>query len=261
MISQFFRKMVESHADQLNWPTMIPTLQLVINSSKSSTRGYSPFFLTYFRNPNFPFSELDTQRPQYGSSAVHTRLNIASRIVKQAKDWHDSAMSKAKVQFDKQVRNKRFHPGNIVYVYTSQHQNIHKKFAKRYKGPYLCLNSDNNILDLRPLNGGKTIRAHINNCKLGNLREQLFDFRPSTVTEHVIPVSSNRTRSYKLLAPLTADDDYTPQVEPNADAGQPDQPEPDPPGAGAAAGPAGPVLGLLHHMGELGPKHRQEQHL
>jgi hypothetical protein len=237
MISQFFRKMVESHDDQLNWPSMIPTLQLVINSSKSSTRGFSPFFLTYFRNPNFPFSELVNQRPQYGPSSVHTRLNIASKIVKQARDWHDSAMAKAKVQFDKQVKLKSFHSGNIVYVYTSQHPNIHKKFAKRYKGPYLCLNADNNILDLRPLNGGRTIRAHMNNCKLGTLREQLFDFRPSTVTEHVIPVSSPRARSYHLLAPLAADDDGAPQVNPGADANQPDQPEPDPPGAGVA--PAG----------------------
>jgi hypothetical protein len=158
MISQFFCKMVETHDDQLNWPTMILTLQLIINSTKSSTRGFSPFFLTYFRNPNFPFTVLDTQRHQYGPSTVHTRLNIASQIVKQAKDWHDTAMSKAKLQFDKQVREKDFQ-GNKIYVYTSQHPNIHKKFAKRYKGPYMCLNADNNILDLRPLNGGKDYQS------------------------------------------------------------------------------------------------------
>ena len=105
-------------------------------------------------------------------------------------------MTKAKVQFDKQVRDKEFHQGNIVYVFTSQHPNIHKKIAKRYKGPYMCLNSDNNILDLRPPNGGKTIRAHMNNCKLGTLREQLFDFRPSTVTENVTPATSSQSHTF-----------------------------------------------------------------
>jgi hypothetical protein len=96
---------------------------------------------------------LESQRQQYGSTAVHTRLNVASWIVKQAKEWHDTAMSKAKHQFDKQVKEKVFHTGFVVYVYITQNPSIHKKFAKRYMCPYMCLNVDNNILDLRPLDG------------------------------------------------------------------------------------------------------------
>ena len=55
MISNFMRKMCEDLPSQRNWHLKIPNLQTIINSSVSSTRGFSPFFLTFFRHANFPF--------------------------------------------------------------------------------------------------------------------------------------------------------------------------------------------------------------
>ena len=58
MISNFMRKMCDDLPSQRNWHLKVPNLQTIINSSISSSRGFSPFFLTFFRHANFPFQQL-----------------------------------------------------------------------------------------------------------------------------------------------------------------------------------------------------------
>ena len=243
MISMYFRKIVDNYSDQTSWPAHIATLQLILNASKSTSRGFSPFFLTYFRHPNFPFHDLLRPFRYKEGSSVTAHLNTATKTIKSAQEFIEAATAKAKVQFDKQVKERSFSIGQVVYVYTSQRGKIHKKFAKRYKGPYICLNVDNNILDLRPLGGGKTIRAHKNNCKLGLLRDQFFDFTPTRYgpdTEIEPAVSQSSAHQYRLLSPLSADDqpvqDLPDQQNPPADQG----PDVDPPPPDGAMGGAEP---------------------
>ncbi|MEL6275430.1 MAG: DDE-type integrase/transposase/recombinase [Bacteroidota bacterium] len=182
MIQQFFRKATETLSDQQQWPYKLPTLQLILNSSKSASRQFSPFFLTFFRTANFPFQDLIGWKRNYSeNSTVAERLNLAHTTILQAYKSFEQSFQKSKYQFDKLEYQRSFLPGCIVYVATTQRGKIHHKFAKRYKGPYICLSSsaDSPILILRPLRGGNVIHAHKNNCKLGSLREQLFDFNDS----------------------------------------------------------------------------------
>jgi len=130
MISQFFRKAVSnSYEQQLNWPTHISTLQLVLNCSKSASRQFSPFFLTFFRRANFPFQEMFLPQPNYNeSSTVAQRLNLAHETLKTAYDSFQQSFKKSKYQFDKLEKSRTFKEGSIVYVYTTQRSaKIHHK--------------------------------------------------------------------------------------------------------------------------------------
>ena len=212
MISSFFKKHISSYADQLNWPARIPELQTIINSSKSQSRGFSPFFLTFFRQNNFPFGQLLHSDMDYEDSSVAAKVNSAMRAAKTAHENYLLSFATAKNQFDKAVRANKIETGSVVYVATSQRGRLHHKFGKRFRGPYLCLNIDSNILDLRPLGGGNKVKAHVNNCKLGTFREQLFDFRfdkdkENTNTDRVIDPPY-----YELLTPTILDD--TPTLDP-----------------------------------------------
>ena len=232
MITQFFRKATGSYDDQANWFRHLSTLQLVLNSSKSASRLYSPFFLTFFRQANFPFQQLLLPTKNYNeNSTVAARVDLAHKTVSLAYKSFQDSFAKSKYQFDKLERSKAFREGSIVYVWTTQRPaRIHHKFAKRYRGPYICLNAERDVLDLRPLSGGKMIQVHKNNCKLGSLREQLFDFSdttPSGAPENEENVQIHRPTFFQLQ-PLDLLDEAAPVPDPPGV--EPDQPDaPDPP--------------------------------
>ena len=58
MILAYFRKTTDTLAEQSLWHLKIPEFQTIINSTSSSSRGFSPFFMTYFRHANFPFRSM-----------------------------------------------------------------------------------------------------------------------------------------------------------------------------------------------------------
>ena len=56
-----------------------------VNSATSKSREHSPFFLTFFRHPNFPFASLTSSRPSLSeASTVAARLNFSAQILAQA---------------------------------------------------------------------------------------------------------------------------------------------------------------------------------
>ena len=72
-----------------------------------------------------------------------------------------------KTQFDKTVKDRKFPVGSKVFVQTSQRAGLRKKLAKPFKGPFTCLEElSNENIRLVPMNGGRTISVHKNDCKL-----------------------------------------------------------------------------------------------
>ena len=141
-------KMCEDVPLQRNWHLQIPNLLTVINSSVSSTRGFSPFFLTFFRHANFPFQKLKSQTiTNNENSTVTARFNMAQDTLQQCHDVLGLSFEAAKARFDKKHQQQSFQPGDTVFVETRQRNLLHKKFADRYKGPYKVLEllSNNNI--------------------------------------------------------------------------------------------------------------------
>ena len=84
MITQFLKKTIADITEQKNWPYKIPELQTIINSTTSSSRRYSPFFLTFLKHPNFPFQQLLTALPNYSDQSILTaRFNLSNQLIKE----------------------------------------------------------------------------------------------------------------------------------------------------------------------------------
>ena len=156
----------------------LPDFQTIINSTSSFSRGHSPFFLTYFRHPHFPFQHLSNRdRNLNEHSTVDFRLNISQQTLKEAAEHVEAHHHLTKAQFDKNVKEREFPIGCKVFVQTSQRAGLSKKLARPYKGPFICLEElSNGNLRLAPMNGGRTISVHKNHCKLAPHRLQHPNF-------------------------------------------------------------------------------------
>ena len=142
---------------------------LITNSSISKTRGFSPFFLTYFKHPNFPFQDFNKQNPLYqDNSNVTDLINKYQKYISTAASNSLNSFEAYTSQFDNKSTILKFELGDLIYIHTTQRGSMHHKFANRFKGPYVIVAFlGNNNLQLKPLHGGKTIRVHKNNCKKG----------------------------------------------------------------------------------------------
>ena len=210
MIINYLRKSSVTYEDQANWPLKLPDLQTVLNSSLSGSRGFSPFFLTFFKHANFPFQQLAESQPNLNdSSSLAARFNLSIKTLKTCQANLDQAFEASKKQFDKRARPSRISPGDLVYVSTSQRGKMHHKFADRFKGPYTCLQElDNDNLYLVPLNEGKPISAHRNNCKLAPVRHAHLRFQnPTPLTTGTPALSQSRSAWDKTFPALLDDDD------------------------------------------------------
>ena len=70
MITQFLKKVISNNSEHKDWPHKIPELQTILNSTTSSSRNYSPFFLTFLKHLNFPFQELLHAKPYYSDDSM-----------------------------------------------------------------------------------------------------------------------------------------------------------------------------------------------
>ena len=101
MILNYVRKNIETLAEQGIWHEMIPDFQTIVNSTVSKSRGFSPFFLTFFRHANFPFTSLVTERPSLGEhNTMHARINFSQKILKQAEGVNAEMFKANKMSYD-----------------------------------------------------------------------------------------------------------------------------------------------------------------
>ena len=245
MIISFFRKLITSPRTQALWDEALPDFQTIINSASSSARNHSPFFLTFFRYPNFPFQALIQRKPNLDeASSVAARLNFSTEILLQAAEHLRAESSLTKEQFDKQVFLRSFPIGCKVYVRTSERFGLSKKMSKPFKGPYVCLQEGKNgNLHLLPIGGGRTIHVHKNNCKLAPYRSQhLLAHEDPDLPEDNSPLPPSKNRfKYSAFDPQILDEGETPEAdvsdELNPPAGEgagledPDIEMPSPPGS------------------------------
>ena len=128
MITQFLKKVISNISEKKEWPYKIPELQTILNSTTSSSRNYSPFFLTFLKHPNFPFQELLQSKPHYlDNSLLATRFNLSNQLVKECKKALEDSFAQAKTSFDNNARPNKIHIGDTVYVETSQRWQLHYK--------------------------------------------------------------------------------------------------------------------------------------
>ena len=156
MLISYFKKLIHSSTTQSHWDETLADFQTIINSTGSASRKHSPFFLTFFRHPHFPFQHLSNRDHNFDeNSSVEAQLNLSKQILKEAADHVDSYHALTKRQFDKYIKERKFPIGCKVFVQTSQRAGLSKKLAKPFKVPYTCLEElSNGNLKLVPMARG-----------------------------------------------------------------------------------------------------------
>ena len=136
-ITQMIRQCI--HPNQKDWVTKLPAIEFAINSARSASTGYAPFFLNFGRMPrsmiwNHASSE---EYPAVRNFAMQKKLALMSA--------HDSILA-ARVKQTRDANKKRqtvpFKAGDLVYL-SSKHVSFPKGLARKlipkFLGPYKVL--------------------------------------------------------------------------------------------------------------------------
>ena len=136
-VTQMLRQCINS--DQKDWVSKLPAIEFAINSARSESTGYAPFFLNFGRMPramvfNNPSSD---EYPAVKEFALQKKLALI--------DAHDSIIA-ARVKQTRNGNRKRqivpFQSGDFVYL-SSKHISFKKGLARKllpkYLGPYKIL--------------------------------------------------------------------------------------------------------------------------
>ena len=140
MLLNFARLFTNDYRSQSLWDLRLPMCVLILNSTKSVSRNFSPFFLTYFRHARLPYHALLNKPLNYDeSSDTARRLQEANKILKASADYIDRSFDKYKAGHDSKLKQPKFPVGCKLFVRTSQRGKIAFKLAKNWSGPYICL--------------------------------------------------------------------------------------------------------------------------
>ena len=141
-ITQMLRQCV--HPSQKDWVAKLPAIEFAINSARSESTGYAPFFLNSGRMPRTILwdSKLTTEFPAVRKFALQKKMAIM--------EAHDSILS-ARIKQTRDANRKRraapFKEGDLVYL-SSKHisfaKGLARKLIPKYIGPYRILQDFNN---------------------------------------------------------------------------------------------------------------------
>ena len=136
-ITQMIRQCI--HPNQKDWVTKLPAIEFAINSARSASTGYAPFFLNFGRMPrsmiwNPASSE---EYPSVRNFAMQKKLALMSA--------HDSILA-ARVKQTRDANKKRqtvpFKAGDLVYLSSkniSFPKGLARKLIPKFLGPYKVL--------------------------------------------------------------------------------------------------------------------------
>ena len=136
-ITQMLRQCV--HSNQKDWVAKLPAIEFAVNSARSESTGFAPFFLNSGRMPRTMLwtSQLTNEFPAVRTFAIQRKLAIMAA--------HDSILA-ARVKQTRDANRKRrsapFQEGELVYLST-QHisfaKGLARKLLPKFIGPYKIL--------------------------------------------------------------------------------------------------------------------------
>ena len=135
-ITQMLRHCVD--VDQKNWAIKLPLIEFAINSARSDTTGFSPFFLNSGREPGTMV--WNTNLEQYNGVRIFARRMKEALL--QAHDAILSARIKQTIQANRKRKPSPFSKGDLVYLSTkniSLPKGLARKLAPKFIGPFLIL--------------------------------------------------------------------------------------------------------------------------
>ena len=141
-ITQMLRQCV--NPNQKDWVAKLPAIEFAINSARSESTGFAPFFLNSGRMPRTILwdSKLTTEYPAVREFALQKKMAIMAA--------HDSILS-ARVKQTRDANRRRraspFQEGDLVYL-SSKHisfaKGLARKLIPKYIGPYRILQDFDN---------------------------------------------------------------------------------------------------------------------
>ena len=150
-VTQMLRQCI--HPNQKDWVTKLPAIEFAINSARSVSTGYAPFFLNFGRMPKSMIwpSSSSSEYPSVRDFALQKKLALMAA--------HDSILA-ARVKQTKDANKKRqsvpFKTGDLAYLSTkniSFPRGLARKLLPKFLGPYKILQDFGNAsfqLDLPP---------------------------------------------------------------------------------------------------------------
>ena len=133
-VTQMIRQCI--HPNQKDWVTKLPAIEFAINSARSASTGYAPFFLNFGRMPRSMLwnSASHDEFPSIRDFALQKKLALMSA--------HDSILA-ARVKQTRDANKKRqdvpFKTGDLAYL-SSKNVSFPKRLARKlipkYLGPY-----------------------------------------------------------------------------------------------------------------------------
>jgi hypothetical protein len=136
-VTQMLRQCI--HPNQKDWVSKLPAIEFAINSARSESTGFAPFFLNFGRMPRAMIwgSASETEFPSVREFAVQKKLSLMSA--------HDSILA-ARVKQTRNSNQKRqtipFKTGDLAYLSTkniSFPKGLARKLLPKFIGPYKIL--------------------------------------------------------------------------------------------------------------------------
>ena len=136
-ITQMLRQCV--HSNQRDWVAKLPAIEFAINSARSESTGFAPFFLNFGRLPRSMLWNVtpSNEFPSVRKLALEKKLAIMAA--------HDSILS-ARVKQTRDANRKRrtapFMAGELVYLastHISFAKGLARKLIPKFIGPYKIL--------------------------------------------------------------------------------------------------------------------------
>lgn len=136
-IIKYMAAMMETTRDC--WELLLPSLMCMYNTRVHNATNLSPFFLTYLRDPNLPFFEIENSRTLMGedwASDMLNRLKIAYRLAEQ--NLTRTKCTQKQI-FDKTAQTKEFEIGEKVLLLKSRSEfGGNAKFAKQWTPVFIA---------------------------------------------------------------------------------------------------------------------------
>jgi len=101
------------------WEALLPVVMLSYNTRVHSATRASPFFLTYLKDPNLPFFELEEERPLYGESWAASALQRLHEVNRLVKDNIRREQERGRLNYDAKTNGllRTFREGEKVFVH------------------------------------------------------------------------------------------------------------------------------------------------
>ena len=150
-VTQMLRQCI--HPNQKDWVAHLPAIEFAINSARSVSTGYAPFFLNFGRMPRTMIwdSAPSTEFPAIREFALQKKLALMAA--------HDSILA-ARVKQIRNANKKRqdvpFKAGDLVYLSSenvSFPKGLARKLIPKFLGPYKIISDFGNAsfqLDMPP---------------------------------------------------------------------------------------------------------------